>query len=220
MPSLVNDPGKTPEGEKLIERDLYYSWTMLFQIYSVCLKKRTTTEIIEPENTSKTMPGQQTNLRTDMPWKLCLYGTVRILLYGSTESVWTCPYNCTKLSVRNCTELFRTDVRNCPYTIRTGTDRKSVSSRKTCRFLKFMQKLVSSRKTCRKLFDLLPLISEKLFLISVPYFSLSANHFLMSRNNLLFLSHHKSFSQWFSVMPFPMNEVFNDPSWLKTLTTH
>lgn len=200
MPSLVNDPGKTSEGENLIKRDLYYSWTDLQSFIS---KNAPPQKITEPKNTLKIVPKQQTDLQTNLPRKLWLYRfgrttvrnpygpvhtTVRNCPYGCTKLYGTFPYGCTDLSV-HCT-----DYTDCTNTL----------------FLKIwklflLEKCANSRKTCRNSFFSKTVQKfcfwSSLFLISVPYFSLSANHFLMSRHNSFSLStrlsHHKSFSQWF-----------------------
>ena len=174
------------------------------------LEKHTTTKITEPKNTSKTVPEQQTDLQTNLPWKLCLYGfsdTAVRNLYGPVLMYGTFSYGCTDLSVHYTDKLFSENLKT------VFLLEKYANCRKTCKnsfFSKTVQKLC---------------FWSSLFLISVPYFSLSANHFLMSRNNFLSLSMRLSLItnhslNDFSVMPFPMNEVFNDPSWLKTLTTH
>ena len=111
MLSLVNDLGKTPEGENLTERDIYYSWTMLFaDLQSLSRNTHHTTQITEPKNqicTSKTTPWEMCwphMCYTDnnkccknyLPQNLC-----------DCTTVWN-PYGLCSYTLRNCTNLYET----------------------------------------------------------------------------------------------------------------
>ena len=158
---------KSPKGKPWLREIFIIVEQCYFKFTAFCLEKRTTTKNHWIRKYLENRVGQQNDMRL-----FCLekraYTESAVRLYGNRTELSIQLYGNFRTDVRNFSVQMYETVRNCPYTVRTKKFRNPISSRKMCKFSKFVQKLFLLKNYAKNCFGLLPLIPETLFLTKLP----------------------------------------------------